>query len=278
MDERRNVIEGRRWVGAVVFLGCCSIQRPVHASDAYDDDRSERTPEDDAKEETSDESSEALEVGGLRAPDAMPERGDERTDIERELDEADEKDAGRGFSFVWVEGQLGVQLVGLATLSSGNLAPDAPKTSGSGLSLSAGGGVRLLYFTGGARFRYGFMGDYDLMSILAEVGLRVPLGSWEPHADLGLGYSSVLGFEPSESAQGLKAPRGFTTRIAVGADYFLSDSFSVGLDVGGDLLFLKRRASDPSDACTLADACPYLEEGSSTGAALFSMLALSLHF
>lgn len=258
-------------------LGAISVvllsASPSWADDAYDDSERRAQPEDyETGESRDDESSGQLTAGGLAAPEAMPEAGDERTDIERELDEADQRDSGRGLEFVWLESELGVQFADLANLSNQELiAPNDSSTLG-GLMLGAGAGVRALYFRLGARFHYAFGADYNLWSLAGVLGIRVPLGSFEPYAHLGLGAQRVSQFQTTEGTLGNFG--GLGLNLGGGFDYYFSDSFSVGTRVDTEFLFLKRGA-EAADFCA---GCEYTQEGRGTGFAVSASLILALHF
>lgn len=240
------------WWASGVVLGASS---PTWATDAYDDEQETQLPERDAEDEDKDRSGDGpLESGGLAAPGTLQEGGDERTEIERELDESDEKDAGRGLEFFWISGEIGFQTLGLTTFSNGGLVADGVTASGSGLEYGGAVGLRLLYFTLGARFRRASLQDFSPWSLVAEGGLRVPLGRFEPYGTLSGGYVAIPGGEELGSIGGVDL------RVGGGLDLYLSDSFSVGACATGDVLFL---AADGA---------------SSVGAGLTTSLQLGLHF
>src|SRR5687767_10512869 len=101
-----------------------------------------------------------LEAGGLRPPDAVDPNQQTPTDApetpERELEEADKQDSGRGLEWIWLNAEVGVQHLGLQTLKASELVDaELVETTQTGLTYGAGIGVRLLVFTVGARFRLG---------------------------------------------------------------------------------------------------------------------------
>jgi hypothetical protein len=204
------------------------------ASDAYDDDQDDQRPEDDwdHDEEEEGESTDSLKSGGLVAPGALPESGDDRSEIEKDLDESDEKDAGRGLEFVWLGAEIGFQTMGLATFGNRGLVAEGASSGGSGLVYGGAAGLRLLYFTLGARFRRASFHLYSPWSLLGEAGLRIPLGQFEPYGTVSGGY---IGISDVVSEQPIG---GVDLRLGGGFDYYFSDSFSVGSAVGADLLFL----------------------------------------
>lgn len=250
-----------------------SIVSSAQADDAYDDSKRRAQPEDYQEEDDREgANSDQLSAGGLAAPEAMPEAGDERSGIERELDEADQRDSGRGLEFVWLESEIGAQLADLTGLSNQGLLATDDSSSLGGLLLGAGAGVRVLYFRLGARFHYAFGANYNLWSLGGELGLRVPLGAFEPYAHVGLGAQRVTQFQTIHGTLGSFG--GLGLNLGGGFDYYFSDSFSVGTRVDGDLLFL-RRGAEATDFCV---GCEYTEEGRGAGLALSGSLILGLHF
>lgn len=223
-----------------------------------------------------------LSSGGLAPPPAIePEPAETSPSAtERELERAEREDAGRGLSFVWLNGDVGYQVLGLRTFHDGDLVDGTvvPSTA-HGLSVGGGLGVRLIFLTVGARFRFGTFERYQAWSLGAEGSFRIPLGDLEPYFSLGGGYVSVGGFERLEplSAAGLTASdlaiRGFYVRGGAGIDYFLGRSFSVGANLSGDLLFLSRPALGGTN-----DGGLYSSDGSSVGGAATLMATAGLHF
>lgn len=266
------------FVAFVSWSECCL------ATDAYDDEVEQQEPEEveDAHEEGAEQVGGQLEAGGLLAPEAMPEGGEARNQVEISLDEAEKRDAGRGLQFAYLNGEFGYQNLGLRTLSSKGLLAESADANGQGFMFSVGAGVRVLYFTLGGRFRRGRTQDFGLWSLGAELGLRVPIGSFEPYGLLELGYAGVfsmsyssLGLSASGNLQGMG---GMNTRVGGGFDYYFSDSFSMGAQMSGQLLFLKRPASEGEPLCSGEQDCPYDESGSGTGAGMTVSAIVGLHF
>ncbi|HSC88115.1 MAG TPA: hypothetical protein VLC09_12620 [Polyangiaceae bacterium] len=203
-------------------------------ADSYDETTPEQEPDELPGQKTEPGSTQEgpLTSGGLEAPGALPEKGDQRSQTERELEEADREDSKRGLEFAWLNGEIGFQTLNVPT---GGVA--------SGLVYGAGLGVRVLYFTLGARFRAASLdGNYDAFSLIGEGTMRLPFGHFEPYALVGLGYSQIRDL-PS-------APPNLDSidlRLGVGADYYLSDTFSVGAQVAGDLLFVSLPVGSTGD-------------------------------
>lgn len=216
-----------------------------------------------------------LQAGGLRPPGELEQEEPVATETEQELEQADQKDSGRGLEFVWLQAEAGYQHVDLLSLDDDDLLPDFDKDSQDGFVFGGAAGVRLLYFTAGARFRLGSFDTYQLWSILGEVGMHFPLGDLEPYFNVGFGYASVGSFATeslTDAAGGDVEVRGFDLRAALGVDYYLSSTFSLGAQVSGDLLFLTR----PSVSASSVSG--YAEDGSSTGTSLQITAVAGIHF
>jgi hypothetical protein len=223
----------------------------------------------------------SLESGGLRPPDAVdptvtdPNQPPEQTP-EKELAEADKEDAGRGLEWVWLNAEVGGEHVGLHTIKADGLVDGArAKTTQTGLVFGAGAGLRLLFFTVGARFRMmlpGGDGGWRLWTLGAEGGLRIPMGRLEPYVMLGAGYASLGAFSSKLLDASSVNAKGFNARLGAGVDYYLSNTFSVGGNLSGDLLVLSRSAVDGNEA-TL-----YAKDGSGIGAGVTLTAVVGLHF
>lgn len=216
-----------------------------------------------------------LEAGGLRPPGELQEEEEAPSVVEQDLARGDEQDSGRGLQFVWLNGDIGYQYVDLTALSDKNLVPGLDTTNG-GLMFGGAAGVRLLYFTFGARFRYGTFEHWNLWSLLGEAGFRIPFGNFEPYVNVGAGYVSLASFDSERVrvATGTDSlqVRGVDVRLAGGFDYHFSDSFSLGPQISADLLILSR------PAIAGATTPIYTESGSSLGLSLQGTLVVGLHF
>jgi len=141
-----------------------------------------------------------LQSGGLRPPDAVDSTQQTPADgaaeqPEKELEKADKEDSGRGLEWVWLNAEIGGEHLGLQTLKASSLVdPKLVKTTQTGLLYGAGVGVRLLVFTAGVRFRLGSFSAWQLWTLDAEGGLRIPIGRLEPYFTVGAGYASLGSF------------------------------------------------------------------------------------
>lgn len=226
-----------------------------------------------------------LESGGLRPPEAVDSTQPAPAENappspEQELAKADQEDAGRGLEWIWLNAEVGAQHLGLQTFKGDGLVdPKLVKTTQTGLMYGAGIGARILVFTVGARFRMGTFKDWQLWTLDAEGGFRIPIGKLEPYFNVAAGYAA-LGSLPTEAPATSQANvRGVHARIGAGLDYYLSNTFSVGGNLSGDLLFLSRAKVDGAETSTSADeATVYSKDGSSIGAGTSLTAVVGLHF
>jgi hypothetical protein len=222
-----------------------------------------------------------LEAGGLTPPSSQPEEGYQPPDqTEQELERADREDSGRGLEFFWINGEAGFEHVGLQTFQAKDLVDaDIVETTGSGPVFGGGLGLRLVFITAGARFRWGNFAAWQLWTLNAELGIRIPLGILEPHFTLGAGYASLGALDRVDTSNlvgsGNVDITGWDLRASGGLDLYLSNAFSLGAAVSGDFLFLTRPGVD------LESADPgnvYAADGSSVGSGVTTTAVVGLHF
>jgi hypothetical protein len=226
-----------------------------------------------------------LQAGGLTPPSAQNTPSPGESETYRQLDRAEREDAGRGLEFVWVEAESGYEYVSLDGISSDGLVDGSViSPSGSALLLGAGAGVRLIFLTIGARFRFAEQSAWDLWTLNAEVGLHLPLGVLEPSFTLSAGYASVGAFEPRGAPVGFEPERvdisGFDTRLGAALDWYINPLLSLGARAGVELLILGRsRAAQPALASTLpALAAGYARAGDGIGIGVSASAVAGLHF
>ena len=233
-----------------------------------------------------------MQAGGLAPPPPMPPGGPapgvEET-VQR-LDESKTADAGRRLELVWLDVQGGFQQLGLETFKgdqrlTGGFVP----TSASGGVLGLGAGARLLFLTVLARGRIGFSSVGQLYEVGGEVGFHVPLGSVEPHVQLGAGYAAMahLHDDVGGAVASAIALRGFYARAGGGVDVFVLPMLSIGVDVSAELLGLSRSAVATSDVSRIASGLPasraagaglLATSASGLGGTLSATAVLGLHF
>ena len=235
-----------------------------------------------------------LSAGGLAPPPAVdaappdsaapPPGGTTPESTEQNLARADREDSGRGLEFAWLNGEAGVMHLGLATFSDNHLLdPRDVRSKQTGFVTGVGAGVRLVFLTLGVRFRYAPLPDLKLWTLGLEGGIHAPFGALEPYGVVDLGYVSLNGFPgPSD---GVKVS-GFDARLGGGVDYYLTNLFSVGVNVSADLMLLQRSTSICANGSAPAAAgAPYswfnqgyCSTGSSTAGGVTATAVGGLHF
>jgi len=189
-----------------------------------------------------------MQAGGLVPP--SPQSGPPApqptgpTQTQKQLEQADTEDSGRGLEFVYFGVEGGFQHIALQNIhASGDLVPSPVRTNDVGSLLGATIGIRLLFLTLGPRFRFAHFHDWDLWSLNLDAGWRIPLGNLEPYGMLSGGYSRL-----GRSADGVLGSgndvsvKGFNVRLGGGVDYFITSVLSVGCLVTVELLGLSRGA------------------------------------
>lgn len=226
-----------------------------------------------------------LDAGGLRPPEAVDSEqqappGAPAETPETELERADKEDSGRGLEWVWLNAEVGGQHLGLHTLKADNLVDgELIETRQTGLLYGGGLGFRILNYTAGARFRMGTFSDWSLWTLDAEGQFRIPIGRLEPYATLGAGYASLGSFKTDSDVASKAEVRGFNARLGVGLDYYLSNTFSLGGNLTGDLFVLSRSAVDGAAQSSDAnEAKVYGKDGSGIGAGATLTVVVGLHF
>jgi hypothetical protein len=213
-----------------------------------------------------------LEAGGLTPPSSAPEEPPPPPgETEQQLAQADREDSGRGLEYFLLNGEVGFEHIGLRTLSDDGLVDaDNVPTTQTGAVYGGGIGLRLVFVTGGVRFRFGNFSDWQMWTLNGEVGVRIPYGNLEPYAALGAGYASVGGVQAGDADVDIS---GWNVRAAAGLDWYLSNTFSVGANLSGDLLLLSRAAigGAPSDS-------GYASDGSSVGSGVTLTAVAGMHF
>jgi hypothetical protein len=177
---------------------------------------------------------------------------------------------------VWLAPDVGFEWASLDALSGDDLV-DGRIGPGSGLAFGGSAGLRWLFYTVGARFRYGLLNEFTMWSIGGDAALRIPLGSFEPYVMLGGGYHSLGDFVANDELGALGATAdlemsGFSVRLGGGFDYYVTPVFSAGVSVDAESLFLSR------DAVTTDTNTVYDRAGSGIGLSVSSLAVFALHF
>ena len=149
------------------------------------------------------------------------------------LTAAEREDNGRDLEYFYMTGGGGIAVVGLETLKA---AGTMGRTAGAGPMLDLGLGARLLFVTVGPRLRFSALPRYDLWQIDGEVALHVPVGPIDGYLGLHGGYA-FASFGDTGLSGTLKV-RGLDVGLQAGVDYYLSPRFSIGGELGGEILFM----------------------------------------
>jgi hypothetical protein len=237
----------------------------------------------------------SMQAGGLAppppigAPSAPPPAASPTAE---QLAAAKQKDSRRGLEWVWIEVEGGYEHAILSTFGTAEPALTSgllPKTANAGL-VGAGLFAKLLFFTLGARGRASFSSAWKRYSIGGEAGVHFPVGLFEPHVALGGGYTTFADLHGAAADEVMDRLhlRGFYLRVTGGLDVFVARVFSIGLNLGWELLGLQRPALSPADVQALRPrsvpavretaATRLARDASSWGSAVSVTAAASLHF
>jgi opacity protein-like surface antigen len=137
-------------------------------------------------------------------------------------------------------------LTAAGTLSARDIQPVSVGTSGSGAFYGVGAGFRLAFFTLGGRVRGAHLSAGDLSTINGELGARLVFDRFEPYFTFGAGYAKLS----ASSGQVAGIPdldiHGWNARAGLGLDYYPDKNFTLGVNVGSDLLAMARSGVDLS--------------------------------
>ncbi len=219
-----------------------------------------------------------LSSGGLAPPPAIESQGGNEGSgeptPEQTLQQADREDSGRGLEFVWLNGEVGVTHLGLGAIKEKDFNQEGIyQLKSTSFTAGAAFGVRLLFFTLGARFRWGTAYAFKHVTIDAEGAVHFPFGALEPYGGIGVGYARVYDFVRVTADNVSPTPFkeqpavGLDARLFGGLDYYFTSMFSLGANVSGDVLFLSHSAETP----TATDA-------SSIGLGVTATAVAGLHF
>jgi hypothetical protein len=228
-----------------------------------------------------------LSAGGLTPPSAQPNDPymTSTTPTEQELERAEREDSGRGLEFFYINVEAGGQHLGLQTFDANDLIDaEVAKTTQTGAVLGAGLGLRLVFLTIGPRFRIGLFDQWQIWTLNGEVGLRIPIGNVEPYFTLGGGYASIGAFSKDNIGPDFNSSdvdiSGFDVRGGFGIDIYLSNTFSIGANLTGEILVLTRPGVDPAklQSAPASTQKVYAADGSSIGSGVTLTGVLGLHF
>ena len=235
-----------------------------------------------------------MSAGGLAPPD--PLRGNVQqngptNETERELEEAEKKDSGRGLEWFFLEPEVGYEWIGLETFKSDGLTyAKQVSTRDSGLMVGGTAGLRLVFLTLGARARLGMFDQWNVATFDGEAGVRFPLGSVEPYLSLGAGYAYLGSMDTSGWGADDVEISGWNARAGFGLNIYVTNVLTIGANVTGEALFLKRPGVNLSSATSSGGSGSTAEQldeasrklaqadGTGVGGALTASFVAGLHF
>ncbi len=200
------------------------------------------------------------------------------------------KDSGLGLEWVYLNADVGGAFTNLQSLSNTNLALQQTQSAGGAFGLAAG--VRLLFFTVGARARDLQLSDFNLWELDGEAAFHIRIWRIDPYFGVRGGYAFVgsLGSGAVSVASGGSASdvsvHGFNVGPMFGIDVYLSSLVSLGVDANAEFLFLKRPPAPLPAGITQADVAMlppeqqqlYSLSGSSIGFGGVLTAHLGIHF
>lgn len=161
----------------------------------------------------------------------------------------DEGDKERGWEWLWLSGEGGVQHLSLTTLQSeGTLTPGIEKSAVTGPFAGVAAGFRLWILTVGARARAAQFNQFMYWSLDPEVTLHFGTQGVQPYLLFGAGYSALGSLDQgSLSNQAGAKIRGFNVRAGFGLDVYVTHTISLGLLGTGEVTAMTRPGVSASD-------------------------------
>ena len=224
------------------------------------------------------------------APTGTNQDQQQQQQTTQKLDEAEREDSKRKFELIWLDAHLGGSYINMSQLSESDLRIE--KASSAGPAFSLGAGVRFVVLTLGARARYNALAAFNMWQLNGEVGLKLPISSFDLLFGLHGGYSFVGSLGQAAVATNGNTPsnddavkiRGFNAGLDFAVDYYVSPTFSVGVGGIADFLFLNRPPVDkpagltPDQEAQINNDPLYQKSGTSAGFQAGLFLRLGLHF
>jgi hypothetical protein len=200
------------------------------------------------------------------------------------------QDSGLGLEWVYLNADAGFAYTNMQSLSESNLA--IQQASSAGGAFGVGAGVRLLFFTLGARARDLQLSSFNLWELDGEAAFHIRIWRIDPYFGVRGGYAFVgsLGSGAVSVASGSTASdvsvHGINVGPMFGIDVYASSLVSIGVDANAEFLFLKRPPAPLPAGITQADVAmlpPQQQElyslsGSSVGFGAVLTAHLGLHF
>ncbi|MFO0592970.1 MAG: hypothetical protein U0441_35845 [Polyangiaceae bacterium] len=237
----------------------------------------------------------SLQAGGLTPPPSTttttPNNGAPNP-TQGNLDKAQKEDSKRGLEWFWFNAEGGFSYVDMRTFSGTgkDFTAGFVPTQTMGATAGAAAGVKLLFFTIGARGRVGIFDPYQLVTVGGEIGMHFPLGRVEPHFELGGGYALAanIGGLSKGTSDAISIAGGYG-RLSAGVDVFPLPFLSVGVLGSAEFLGLSRPALSATQVQSIKDdpnisdirksaAGDLATAGSGAGLAAGATAVIGLHF
>jgi hypothetical protein len=200
------------------------------------------------------------------------------------------QDSGLGLEWVYLNADAGFGYTNMSSLSETTLA--IQKTSSAGGAFGVGAGVRLLFFTVGARARDLQLSAFNLWELDGEAAFHIRIWRIDPYFGVRGGYAFVgkldsgsVGVAAGGSSSDVSV-HGVNIGPMFGIDVYASKLISVGIDANMEFLFLKRPPAPLPAGVTTADIAMlppqqqqlYQLSGSSVGLGVVGTAHLGVHF
>jgi hypothetical protein len=201
----------------------------------------------------------------------------------------DSQDSGLGLEWVYLNADVGASYVNMTSFSESQLG--LVSNSGAGPAFGIGAGVRLIFFTVGARVRDELIsGLGSLWKLNLEAAFHTRIWRIDPYFGVRGGYNFVGSLNSSSvqvatgNAPGDVAIHGWNVGPIVGLDYYFSSLVSLGVDLEADFLFMQRPKLQAPSACDATcqmlvnSSALYQNSGSSVGFGGVATAHLGIHF
>ncbi|MEM9192926.1 MAG: hypothetical protein AAGF12_27370 [Myxococcota bacterium] len=213
--------------------------------------------------------------GSATPREAQANRADpvRRDDAEsRPRENAPESDEEPGPTIFWLEGVAGLSYVDLISFDQDNFVPEPDRVNGVGFTGGAAAGIRLFIFTLGARATFSTYDAFDLGTVAADLGLRIPTPIVDIYARVGAGYAWMGRADLSQPANSEDGITGFMVDAGAGFDIYFLRHLALGLGLDFAFLNMAREAGCTGANCVAT--VDFTEEGNSAGFQLRFLLHL----
>jgi hypothetical protein len=180
----------------------------------------------------------------------------------------------------WLDASIGPGYSTMASLNSDNLS--VQNTSGGGVVVGFGAGLRLSFLSVGARARLVALDNASVWEINGETAFHVQIDTADLYLGLRGGYA--VGSIPNGGANGGSGDvDGFNVGSMIGFDSFITNFLAWGIELNPELLDVSRpplplpAGLSPSDL-TPAQQSLYQESGLNIGLVFIASVHLGLHF